>query len=660
MSKVVNNKKNNNNNNKFPKAKSLGLKDSINVTTAQLYNPESNESINVSPKSYNREEKNNEKGNNNQKNNKLDLINKYKIIIYPIFFLIYFFFYFSDYISNIYNIKDNVKNLTDKKYLLYIIDSISLIIIIGYIVYFIKKINNIVYDNLPINLKIFAIILFMIFVAIFNNLFFIDQLKSFISLNIVKKIFLIFQLLFIILFTILFLHDFINNDNMYYSTELYIVFFILIVLFIFNILLYLNNYRYTINSLENSNLSLLSENCFNDGSTNNDNNENYKNLAQSNNSTIYIDSILKKYGSNYLQTIGSIPVKYFNKIANTYSDLTVSDFYYPGSNYTYISQSPYNGIPNLLAIKKALTQFKCRIIHLDIYSDSLDYASQKANPVIRCPVLKPGAKPLDLLETFNLINKYAWISPSNDDNSYPLFLYLNIDTNGSSIIYLKIYEVFMKVFSKYLINKKYGFCGRDGNFPISNATMTESIGKIILITNDYPTKSILDELINGCTNNLDHSFNIKIYKDSYITYHKIGISTDNNKNTMVTDSKTNLFFYKTESLNDKPDIVKYQDKYGMYNPSFQDCAQYGIQGTLMNLFIPDDNLNKWYMFFKNTNNMNPVLKDESLRLVQSKKKEIIKQNPVLGFQKSQKYCLGPGMETNKSNISGNLTNNSCN
>ena len=60
MSKVVNNKKNNNNNNKFPKAKSLGLKDSINVTTAQLYNPESNESINVSPKSYNREEKNNE------------------------------------------------------------------------------------------------------------------------------------------------------------------------------------------------------------------------------------------------------------------------------------------------------------------------------------------------------------------------------------------------------------------------------------------------------------------------------------------------------------------------------------------------------------------------------------------------------------------------
>jgi hypothetical protein len=657
MNKVLNNKKNNNNNNKLPKAQSLGLNQSINVTTAQLYNEKLNQPMNDSAKSYNREEKDNEKRNNNQKIDKIDLLNKYKIIIYPIFFLIYFFFYFADYIGNVYNIKDNVKNLTDKKYLLYIINSISLIIIIGYIVYFIKNINNIIYDNILIKLKIFGIILFMLFVAIFNNLFFIDELKSFISLNIVKKIFVIFQLLFIILFTTLFLHDFIsNNDNMYYSTELYIVFFILIILLIFNILLYLHNYKNTIKLLENSNLSLLSENCFNDGTTNNDNNENYKNLSSSNNSTIYIDSILNKYGSNYLEIIGNIPVKYFNKTTKSYSDLIVSDFYYPGSYYTYISQSPYNGIPNLEAIKKALTQFKCRFIHLDIYSDNLEYAAENSNPVIRCNVLNHNAKPLDLLETFNLINKYSWISTSNDDISYPLFLYLNIHTNGSSIIYLKIYEIFMKVFSKYLIDKKYGYCGRNGQFPISHATMTESIGKIILITNDYPTKSILDELINGSSNSLDHFFNINIYKDSYIRYDKVGISTDNNKNNMVNNSKTNLQFYKTEILNEQ-EIVKYQEKHGMYNPSFQDCAQYGIQGTLMYLFIPDDNLNKWYMFFKNTNSMNPVLKDESLRLVKKNEIEIKQQNPDLGFQKSQKYCLAPGMTTNKSNIGG--INNSC-
>jgi hypothetical protein len=462
-----------------------------------------------------------------------------------------------------------------------------------------------------------------------------------------------------VLFAFLFLDNFINNDNMNYCTELYIGFFILILLLIFGVLSYLNNYKYTVSTLENSNLSLLSENCFNDMPQEDElNNENYKN-STGNNSSVYLADIASKYGDNYLQTIGNIPVKYFNKTANTYSDLTISDFYYPCSYYTYISQSPYNGIPSLLAIKNALTKFNCRFIHLDIYSDNADYASENANPIVRCPILKNGAKALDLLETFKLINKYAWISRSNEDISYPLFLYLNVDTNGSSVIYLKIYKIFMEVFSKYLIDKKYGYCGRNGQSPISHATMTESIGKIILITNDYPTQSILDELINGSSNKLDHFFNINTYKESYITYDKVGISSDNNKNNMVNDSKTNLQFYKTEILDD-PKIVKNQEKYGMYNPSFQDCAQYGIQATLMYLFIPDDNLNKWYMFFKNKNSMMPVLKDESLRLVKEKKKEIKQQNPVLGFQKPQKYCLIPGfMETNKSNVSGNLTNNSC-
>lgn len=603
---------------------------------------------------------NNEKIHNekihNQKINKIEALNKYKIIIYPIVFLIYFLFYFANYFNNLYDIKPHLKDLNNKKYLLYIIDSISVIIIISYIVYFYKNINSVNYNILDINLKMFFIIIFVLFVGIINNLFLINDFESIQSSKTFKNIYLIYELFVIALFIILFLYNFTNNENMYYNTELYIGLFILTILLIFSILSYSYNFKYTVNTLENSNLSLLSENCFN---TNSSNNENYTNSVNNNTNSIYLANIASKYGDNYLQTIGNIPVKYFNKKANSYSDLIISDFYYPCSYYTYISQSPYNGIPNLIAIKRALTQFKCRFIHLDIYSDNTDYASENANPVIRSPVLHNNAKPLDLLETFKLINKYAWISDSNDDISYPLFLYLNIDTNGSPVIYLKIYKIFMEVFSKYLIDKKYGYSGRNGQFPISHATMTESIGKIILITNDYPTQSILDELINGSSNKLDHFFNINDYKDSYITYDKVGISTDNNKNTMVNESKTNLQFYKTTVLNDA-EIVKNQEKYGMYNPSFQDCAQYGIQGTLMYLFIPDDNLNKWYMFFKNKNNMNPVLKDESLRLVKQKTKEIKQQNPVLGFQKPQKYCLIPGlMETNKSNINGNPTNNSC-
>ena len=58
---------------------------------------------------------------------------------------------------------------------------------------------------------------------------------------------------------------------------------------------------------------------------------------------------------------------------------------------------------------------------------------------------------------------------------------------------------------KRFIDKKYSFSGRNNTFPISSATMKECINKIIIITNTYPTKSVLDELINGCTNHLNET-----------------------------------------------------------------------------------------------------------------------------------------------------------
>jgi hypothetical protein len=104
-----------------------------------------------------------------------------------------------------------------------------------------------------------------------------------------------------------------------------------------------------------------------------------------------------------------------------------------------------------------------------------------------------------------------------------------------------------------------------------------------------------------------------------------------------------------------------QDKAGLFNPSFQDCAQYGIQSTLMYVFVPDDNLNKWNAFFKNKNNLDPVLKDELLRSINGKPVEVVKQNPVVGLQKPQKYCVIPGlMSTEKSNLSDGVDNSSCN
>ena len=58
--------------------------------------------------------------------------------------------------------------------------------------------------------------------------------------------------------------------------------------------------------------------------------------------------------------------------------------------------------------------------------------------------------------------------------------------------------------------------------------------------------------------------------------------------------------------------------------------------------------------------MNPVLKEEILRNIKDKNVPIEPQNPVVGVQKPQKYCVIPGLiSTEKSNISGNPTNNTC-
>jgi hypothetical protein len=191
------------------------------------------------------------------------------------------------------------------------------------------------------------------------------------------------------------------------------------------------------------------------------------------------------------------------------------------------------------------------------------------------------------------------------------------------------------------------------------ATIKECLNKIIIVTNIYPTKTILDELINASNNKLSNNFNLNLYKSSYITYDKVGISIDNDKTSLINNCKTNLDFYYTLPNEEKRN--NNQPKAGMYNPSFQDCAQYGIQGTLMYIFLPDNNLNKWVSFFKNKNNFDPVLKEESLRLVDNKKPIINPQNPIIGLQSPQKYCLIPGMmSTQKSNLSTTKTNNSCN
>ena len=585
----------------------------------------------------------------------IEKINYNKAIIYVIFFIFYFLLYYSITIPQlakdsrnnyIFEFINKVNKNTLFIIIFIVINVLCITLLVTSLTYYMKYIHLI--DDIKQSFFIFTSIFISSLVIYFDITAYSKYLTLISDSIITKIIFNIISTIFYILFIILFFYN-INNE---YNVEFFVSIEILALFLLEYIISTSTNVQKIYFQLRNDDFSTLTINCFNN--TINEkysNNDNVKN-EQNNN-------VLNKYGDNYLKTIGNIPIKFLNKNTNDYQDLILADFYYPGSYYSYLADSPLNGTPNLEALKIALVNFKSRIIHIDIFSNKSDPYDPESIPIVKCENMKEGKTPLNFDDVLSTINKWAWVTSNSNNLSYPLFLYMNFNFNDDNEnLYIRIYESLLKYFSKYFIDKKYSFSGRNSTFSISTAAIKDCLGKIIIITNRYPTKTVLDELINSSTNKLNNNVNLNEYKQNYITYDKLGLSQDNNKIDLLNNSKSNLSFYYTN-----PNISyknNNQSKAGLFNPSFQDCAQYGIQSTLMYLFVPDNNLNKWNLFFKNKNNLDPVLKEESLRLINIKKEEIKEQNPVIGLQKSQKYCVVNGLiSTQKSNLSQNVTNSSC-
>jgi hypothetical protein len=591
--------------------------------------------------------------------NFLNKTEKYKLNVYIYAFLLYFFLYFLITIPQIskdaeHNILFDVANkFSNNKIVIISIFIVILCVLITFSIYFVKKI-----DKFSISKQIYIILgtLTVLFIYIcITILTFYKSLTNISGMSITKYIFYGYSYMLYFIMIYLFFYNIEKKINMEFIISVLMIVLFFAFYYIFNY----TSLKKVYYQLQNYDYSTLSINCFVNGNQNERFiNQDNKEQSTISNESIQLKEIAAKYGDNYLKTDGNIPISFYNNKSKTYQDLILADFYYPGSYYSYLADTPLNGTPSLTALELTLTKFKARILHLDIYSDLSDNHDTNANPVVSCKNMNPNGVPLKLMDCLSTIKKYGWME-SHPKKSYPIFLYLNFEFDESEAMYIKIYNLLMGTFSKNLIDKKYSFSGRNGTFSFSKAKMKDCLNKIIILTNRYPTKTILDEIINGCSNDLSHDFNMKLYKETYSNYDKLGISQDYNKNDLINQSKLfTTFFYSEPNALYKNNN---QAKAGLFNPSFQDCAQYGIQSSLMYLFLPDDNLNKWYHFFKNKNNFDPVLKDEVLRFIESPPFEPVKQNPILGLQKPQKYCVIPGLiETHKSNLSGQLTNNSCN
>ncbi len=344
-----------------------------------------------------------------------------------------------------------------------------------------------------------------------------------------------------------------------------------------------------------------------------------------------------------------IPIQYYNNNTKQYEDLCIRDFYYMGSYYSYLAGSPENGTPDLNALKGVVRDFKCRIIHLDIYSSlPNNIGSSVAKPVVRCENMNSKAKAIPLEDCLNVISKYVW---NDGSQSLPLFLYLRFNVDNNKHIYQKTYQYIDEYFGNYLVDKLHGFNERNHLFPISKLPIKDALGKVVLLTNVYPTYTVLDEIINCNVEDKLSSIKMKEFKKEYVTYDKQGLLIDYTKNDIIKDNRMNInFFYTNPNSSYNKEDAKLQSKAGLFNPNFNEVAKYGGQSGLVYVYVPDKNMETILNYF-NSYKKQLILKKPFLRFIakeeeekpdtvtddltpptetQSAMKELISYNPTFG------------------------------
>ncbi len=597
--------------------------------------------------------------------------NQNNIEFYLIYFTIFFFLYYTLTAKYVNSAFDNYFEKNKKNgWFIFFYTSTLLLLIIGFSAYYSTKLPYL--DDQYNRLKVIIFGILVIFIFFNCTQVFFKYMSIYLPDWFLRGLLYLF-LIFNVIFFVFYLNIFIININQEYNIENCIAMELLLFFYLINIANVRYNKSFVYDSLNKNDFNYLTINCLDRSGRR----ENYQNDKKS----IQLDNISKEYGNDYLQLLHNIPVKYKNKNTGKYEDLLLCDFYYPGSYNTFVANSPLNGTPDTYAIELALKMYKVRVVTLDIFSDSKNEFSQSANPIVRSINMKEGKKGISIDSCFETINKYAWIPNNNNEIAYPLFLVLNFyfDDNNK-LFYNKIKEKIYNYFKKYLIDKRYSFNGYNGTNFISKAPMNECLGKIIIITNKYPAES-LNELINCSikSNKLvidskndgnnkknkekepsNNSISLYEYKPDFVNYEKVGVSQDHGKTELFKKCQDNIVFFHTNPNNNYDN--KEQSKAGLFNPRFRDVAQYGVQGTLMNLFIPDKNFKEWENYFLNKSNYDPVLKSESLRNTHIHDEEIKGADPMIGIQKDQKYCLmgnSDYMATNTGNMSTSNTNNSC-
>lgn len=355
------------------------------------------------------------------------------------------------------------------------------------------------------------------------------------------------------------------------------------------------------------------------------------------------------------------PISFYNEKTGKYQGLKLCDFYYPSSYNTLLSTNNNFAILDIDNLRKNIFSPKkngngMRFVHFEVYSSG-ELGESDSFPIISTKSLYKDSMPLDFNKVMEYLSTNVFMSPYSENCILPFFIYLECKFNESDVnIYNKIaLSIKNTIGEDKLISKKYGFNGRNGQSPVSNAEIKEAFGKIVLFTNRYPTYSVLDEYIN---------LNIKDSTQcNYIEYDKeyfdydTGLATSQTKTNIIEQCKDKFTIVVPKLIEDKV-IDPFDDGSGedkselstenLFNPSMDDCMSYGIQFTLINPFY--NNIKYEKIDTKNIELLNYfkyywnsiLLKDVTLRSLDMTEATILQQKPYNKFNNIKKLVIIPG------------------
>ena len=217
---------------------------------------------------------------------------------------------------------------------------------------------------------------------------------------------------------------------------------------------------------------------------------------------------------------------------------------------------------------------------------------------------------------------------------YPLILYLEIqsddkDSNGK-LVYNKtclqrIGKDLMEVFSDKLVNKIYGFNGRDNKYTIGEIPIEDMMGKVVIITNVYPTVGTLNEIIHGVANS-DQQFN-KLIPYSEVNKNYGGLrSTHQDKDSVIQHNYKYMTIVNPVAQNSLFNF--FEPKEDIYNIPPQDAWNFGCQIVMMNYQLLDQHMRDYLKKFQKSC---LVLKPDKLRYIPKPPPKIVVQKKPLYF-----------------------------